>query len=206
MRLIFTFFCLLILINCKKEATKNHSLTVILAYLDSNVSQKKFDIRIYNPLPPPELKDSINNGGRIKNDSVINSLEPLLIFINDSILYSSNFKLKKESIVDFIFIKERSKSKKQSVFLNINSLKERKGILLKSIKQDEFEKKHPDIYLDDNYGGLLSFQNLFISENGKKAYFEVNYFKEKLNSSTYAVYAEFKNEQWVFKPEMISIS
>lgn len=202
-QLVFAFLSLLILLCCHKRVKENDSTSIILAYLDSNVTQKKVDIRVYNPLPPPELKESVNNGGEVKNDSIIKNLVPLRIFINDSIRYSRNFIPPKKDFKDFSFTK---KSIENAVFLNIKSLKERKGIVLESINYVEFSKLYPEIYLDDNYGWLISFENLFVSQDGKKAYFEVIYFKNRLNTQKSTIKAEFKKGKWVFKSEMISIS
>ena len=208
MRLIFYFFILLYLSSCQpRRASENDGISIILDYIDSNVVQKKFDIRIYNPPPPPELKDSINHRGSIKKDSIIKNLVPLRIFINDSIQFSKNLIYKNtDSVKGFSFLKNIIPHKKKSFFLDISRLKKHEGIILESHNSDVFFKIYPNIRVENNYGGFLSFQNLFLSKNGKKAYFEVNYFKHRLNTAIYAVFADFKDGKWEFRSRTISIS
>ncbi len=205
MRLVLYFSILLFLTCCRSGVTKKDNTSVILDYIDLNVTQKNYDTRIYNPPPPPELKDSIGHGGIIKDDSIINKLEKLKIFINDSIRFSENLTYKNEDLVkEFLFLENIHRS--ISIPLDVTNLKERKGINLESVYVNKFLKLYPKIRLENNFGGLLNFQNLFISKNGKKAYFEVSYFKQKLNTVTYAIFAEFKDGQWIYKSEIISIS
>ena len=90
--------------------------------------------------------------------------------------------------------------------MNLNILKNRNSIVLESIHADNFFELYPNIRFNNDYGGMLSFQNLFVSKDGKKAYFEVIYFKNRLNAQKSAIYAEFRNSKWIFKSEIISIS
>tara|TARA_R110000868_G_scaffold411447_2_gene704011 strand:+ start:646 stop:1266 length:621 start_codon:yes stop_codon:yes gene_type:complete len=206
MRLIFCFFILINLSSCQHTTNKNN-LNAILAYINSNVKQNKFDIRIYNPPSPPESKENLAHGGNIKHDSIIAKLEPLHLYISDSIQFDKNFLYKnRDSIKGFSFLKGVINSKKQSIFLNLNILKNGKNIVIEPIGTDKFFELYPDIRFNNNYGGMLSFKNLFVSKDGNKAYFEVIYFKHRLNAQKSAIYAEFKNNIWVFKSRMISIS
>lgn len=206
MRLIFYLFILINFSSCHNTTNKNN-LSAILAYIDSNVKQKKIDIRIYNPPSPPGSKDNLIHKGSIKHDSTIAKLEPLHIYISDSIQYDKNILYKnRDSIEGFSFLKNVINSKKKSIFLNLNTLKSGENIILEPIDVDKFFEIYPSIRFDNNYGGILSFKNLFVSKDGNKAYFEVIYFKNRLNAQKSVIYAEFKKKKWFFSSEMISIS
>jgi hypothetical protein len=164
------------------------------------------DMRIYNSPLPPELKNKKNYVAGIKPDSIVNKLKPLIVYINESIIYEEKFKIKMNPIQRFEFIKNNYLTRsKNSIYLDIKTIEDKKGIILTSIGDKEFYDTYESLRLNDNYGGIMSFQNLFFSKDGSKAYFEINYFKGPLNSSFIAVYAEYNNGKWHFKSELISI-
>lgn len=207
MRLVFYFIILVLLTNCNHKAKDYDNPSIILVYINSTIISENYDIRIYNSPPPPELKDSINLFRSIKQDSLTKNLKPLRIFIGDSILFTKTLNYKKKSFnKEFSFLKNITENAKQSIYLDISPLIKQKGIILESINKHLFFKNYPNIEFEDDYGGFISFQNLFISENRKKAYFEVNYFKHNLNSVSYVVFAEFQDGEWRFQSEIISIS
>lgn len=207
MRLTFSFIILLIFMSCKPSASKNKSASIILDYINSTVTQENYDTRTYNPPPPPELKENNHQEGAFKQDSIINKLDPLHLFISDSIVFSKTLMYKKtDHDKRFSFLKNRAKTAKNSLYLDISTFKERKGIVLERMNDTQFFNRYPEMKYENNYGGFLSFHNLIVSKNGEKAYFEVLYFKHKLNASTYVVFAEFRDGKWTFKSEVISIS
>ncbi|WP_417359099.1 hypothetical protein [Galbibacter sp.] len=161
---------------------------------------------MYVPLPPPDMHDSTYYEGKMKPDSVIRNLKPLTVYINDSIRYDSAFKPKMDFPVGFSFVKEISTSLTPAVYIDINSILRSKEVIIRSIQSSEIENILSTVRYRDNYGGIISFQNLLFSKDQKKAYFEVHYFKGKLNASTYVVYAEWRNGKWKYQLKQLSIS
>lgn len=205
MRLIICFCLVLSFTSCGNTSNIN-DLSIILAYLDVNIKENKFDARIYSPPNPSELKNNVVENKRIKHDSIILKLEPLQLYVSDSIVYDKNLILK-DSIKDFFNSKDYGViSKKRNIYLNLSSLNYSKRIVLKPINENKFYTLYPKIKLDDNYGGLIRFDNLYVSKDGTKACFEVTYFKHKLNASSYIVFADYVNKQWKFKQKVITIS
>lgn len=205
MRLIICFCLLLSFIRCENVSDIN-DLNIILAYIDVNIKENKFDARIYSPPNPSELDNSITENKRIKHDSIISKLEPLQLYISDSILFDKTL-IFRDSIKNFFNSKDYGViSKKRNIYLNLSSLNYGKRIVLKPINENKFYTLFPKIKLNDNYGGLISFDNLHVSKDGTKAYFEVTYFKHKLNASSYVVFAYYVNKQWEFKQKLITIS
>ncbi|MCF8714802.1 hypothetical protein JM658_08170 [Joostella atrarenae] len=144
----------------------------------------------------------------MKPDSIIKNLKPLEIYIGDSIQYDSIFKLKTAIPENFSFIeKKTSIASRQPFAINFSSINvSRKNTILHSIELKEFMKILPSIRYNDNYDGLITFRNLFFSSNGKKAYFEIYYFKGKQNAGSRAIYAEWRNGKWEYQSLPISIS
>ncbi len=204
MRLILVYL-FIFLLKCNEKTTKNHETDVVLDFLKKEINQKGMDMRIYNPPAPPESKNEKDYVTGIKPDSVINKLSPLKIYINDSISYEKKFKLKLNPINGFSFIKDSSLPKNSNpIYLDISHLEEKKGTLLISIGDKTFFDSYESFRLNDDYGGIISFQNLYFSHDGTKAYFEVNYFKGPLNAVFFAVFATYENGKWTFKTEDIS--
>ena len=113
MRLIFCIIILIFLIGCQNTTDKKNS-NVILAYINSNVEQNKFDIRIYTPPSPPDSMNTSIQGGSIKHDSIIAKLTPLHLYISDSITFDDNFLYRHtDSINEFFFLKDAVNSKKK---------------------------------------------------------------------------------------------
>tara|TARA_R110000796_G_C14545718_1_gene433378 strand:+ start:715 stop:1338 length:624 start_codon:yes stop_codon:yes gene_type:complete len=207
MRIIYIFIVALIFFQCTDEDKKNKLPNVIYEYINTEISQKQLDYRIYNPPPPPELYNKDNPSIGLKSDSIISGLKPLVIYINDRIIYDKEFKIKKDTSIEFSFLgKEPFQINKKSIDLDISSVENKKGVKLKSIEDKFFYDNYKSFRQNDNYGGLISFQNLYFSKERDKAYFEINYFKGSLNATLVAVYAVFKNGSWHFKSELISFS
>ncbi len=207
MRLVlFSFFLALFSIQCKNINLKENNTQVVLQYLDQEIKQRGMDMRIGIPPPPPGINDSVILPGRMKPDSVINKLSPLNVYIQDSITYFDHYNLIIEPIEGFTFINEAKRASNKAISLDISALKPRKGIILHSISRQSFDELLDNIRLDEDYGGLVSIKNLFISKNGDKAYFEAVYFKSKHKAATYNVYAEIINGKWDFKSEQITES
>lgn len=206
--IILQFLFIILLLQCGDKNINNDDLPdVVLEFLKTEINQKGMDMRILNPPLPPESKNKKDYGSGIKPDSVINKLSPLKIYINDSISYEKKFKLKLNPINGFSFIKDSSLAQNSNpIYLDISHLDEKKGILLISIGDKTFFDSYESFRLNNDYGGIISFQNLYFSHNGTKAYFEVNYFKGPLNASFVAIFAEYKNGKWHFKSELISIA
>lgn len=207
MRLIFLCFLVIISFQCVEKTKQNNKPNVILEFLTKEINQKGLDIRVLNPPLPPELKGKTDYVSGIKPDSLINKLEPLILHINDSIIYDELFKTKMNPIEGFEYLKTDTFPKnKNSIYLNISTVKDKKGIVLKSINDKAFYENHKSERLNDNYGGLMCFRNLFFSKNQQNAYFEIYYYKGPLEAIFLAVYAEYKNSKWHFKSELISFS
>lgn len=198
---IIFIFLMLACSNTKQQANPES----IYAYIETHINQSKYDTRLYTPPPPPELKDSVGHSGHIKPDSITQKLKPLRIYIDPMVDYDSILPQKRsDPLGDLSFI-----NKKQNIPLELdsNQFSKRRGITLLIIGQDEFFSTNKELYLDEGYGGLVSFQNLYCSKNGQKAYFEVSYFKGRLNAATYAVICtKQKDGSWAFKSQLLSIS
>lgn len=200
---LFIFFTLLI--QACSDANQQANPEAIYAYIETHINQRKYDTRLYDPPPPPELQDSVRHSGRIKPDSITNKLKPLRIYINPIVDYDTIVpQVKSNSIGDLSFIGER-----QNIPLRIdsNQFSKKEGITLLATQQDEFFSTYKELYLDEGYGGFVSFHNLYCSKNGQNAYFEVSYFKGRLNATTYAVFCtKQKDGTWTFKSQLLSIS
>lgn len=198
---LIVIFALGLCSQCSKPID-NHN-EVIIQFLNE---QK--DPRMYVPPPPPGSNDSTYYNGKRKADSIISNLEPLIIYVNDSIRYSATIQLKTDFPEGFNFIQEIPISSDQAEHIDISTLST-DGIddpYFQSIQPSEIENILSRVRYEDNYGGIISFYNLVFSENQDKAYFEVHYFMGKLNASNHAIYAEFKNGKWTFKSQLLSIS
>lgn len=203
MRLIFSIFFLFGLLSCESRSSSS-DLNVLVEYLQSNIEQNKFDIRFYNPPLPPELK---HNRTQKKHDSIIAKLMPLKLYIADSVTYENNLSYDHvDSIIDSIFLNKTLVYKSKHFPLPLSISNDYEKINLKSIGRLKFFNIYPDIKLNDDYGGLIYFKNLYMSKDGKKSYFEVNYFKHELNSASYIVYGQYVNNAWVFKSKLMTIS
>ncbi|MBS9464021.1 hypothetical protein KIM67_16485 [Flagellimonas sp. 389] len=188
-----------------KSQFQNNSLA-IECFIEDKINQREFDIRIYDPPPPPELRDSIKHNGQIKPDSIIERLAPLHIYINESITYDNVFKPKVVPDKDFDFI-DSKKKKKGGEFLEVKSITKKKGIILNSFSSNDFLQLYELVNLQKGYGGFVTFKNLYYSEDGRKAYFEFILYRRRLNSSTAIIYAEKRNDgSWKFKMKAVSIS
>ena len=94
MRLIICFCLVLSFTSCGNTSNIN-DLSIILAYLDVNIKENKFDARIYSPPNPSELNNNVVENKRIKHDSIILKLEPLQLYVSDSIVFDKNLILKR---------------------------------------------------------------------------------------------------------------
>lgn len=208
MRLILVLFIIAQLASqCKKRDTiADDKCGVVLQFIRDEITQNKMDIRIYEPPPPPELKDSTNHSGSFRHDSIINNLELLTIYINDSIRNGLIDRLPGELLKEFSFLDSIAPSLEPPIRLDIGSIPERKGIILKSIHFGEFQKMQQSLRNKEGYGGFITIQNLYFSKNGKKAYFEIHFFKDKLNATTKSVFANWKNGKWEYTEKLRSIS
>src|SRR5690606_10412649 len=185
MRLI-TIFLLIIVLSSHCSKTNINQNGVIIQFLSEQFNNKK-DFRMYTPPPPPDMNDSTYYEGKLKPDSVIKNLKPFIVYVNDSIRYDSVFKSKMDFPAGFSFVKSIYTSSKQAVYLDISSIsrKGNKEVIVQSIESSEIENILSRVRYNDNYGGIINFQNLFFTENGEKAYFEVQYYQGKLNAGTY---------------------
>lgn len=206
MRLIFYSFITILIFGCKQGIKNTNDLEVISAYIELNLNREKFDLRIYNPPLPPE-EDSTNYEVGIKHDSILDEIGELKVYLNSEIVFEREFKIDlQDSIKSFLQLKKEFRPILEPQTIQRLDFRKKQGIKLEIVDRDKFLKIYPDIKFNDNYGGLLSFQNLYFSNDGKKAYFEIVYFKSRLNSSTKAVFAEFKSGEWFFNSYMLSIS
>lgn len=200
---LFIFFTLLI--QACSNINQQPNPEAIYAYIETHINQRKYDTRLYDPPPPPELQDSVRHSGRIKPDSIKYKLKPLRIYIDPIVDYDSILPQEKsDPMEDLSFIDER-----QTIPLRIDSTQfsEKEGITLLAVEQDEFFSTYKELYLDEGYGGFVSFHNLYCSKNGQKAYFEVSFFKGRLNAATYAVFCtKQKDGTWEFESQLLSIS
>jgi len=206
MRIIKYTFLILVLLNaCNTDVSKQVEQEVILDYIEARIAQNGNDPRLSYPPPPPELWDSLGKSGRRKPDSVIAKLKPLQIYINRTIKYDSVFE-PFEVEPGYEFLNDVNNTGPRQVNLDISEIPAVTRIDLKSIDRDDFFEIYESIRLDDEYGGLISFKNLYYSENGNRAYFEIVVFVAGLDGSVRAVYAEFIGGEWEFKIIPISIS
>lgn len=206
MRLNKRYIIVLLLISgCRGKNSFQDNTLVVQAFIESKINQRSFDIRIFDPPPPPELQGSIGHQGQVRSDSIIKKLSPLQVYINSSIVYDSNFNPNQDTTKDFYL--ENSKPVNGGRDLNIEGLKKKRGVILNSTTAEKFFEVYPSINLKEGYGGFVSFKNLYYSEDGKKAVFQFTYYRRKLNSSTSIVYAEKQNDgSWEFTLEIVSIS
>lgn len=202
--LIFLSILAPIFNGCNKTQEKI-GLEAINVYLENNINNIRYDIRIFDPPPPPEWQDSLNHNGRIRPDSVIKNLKPLKIYVNIDIEYDSGFISDIKPIKGFSFVNDISPYM-ASQSLDSTYFSKKQGIILEFISKKDFFLKYERIQHNEDYGGLVSFRNLIYSEDGKKAVFEFSYFKGKLNASTSIIYAEKQDGTWIFLSEPISIS
>jgi hypothetical protein len=201
--LLITIICT-ILYSCTNKVSLGNKTDVVIEFLIYSLSKNKLDSRMYNPPPPPEVADSLYE--EKKHDTIIKSLKPLKIYLNSNILRDSSFKHINKPPKGFHFLKKLSTSKNYKLPLKNNLLKNSSPIIFIPTTDDDFTRRYDSIRFMEDYGGLISFQNLIFSEKGKKAYFEISFFKSKLNASTSAVYAEWVDGNWKFIVIPISIS
>ena len=202
MKYFLSFF--LVLQACNTKVEQAVKADVILKYIELHMAQTHLDPRLYNPPSPPELWDSLGRLGSKKPDSIIKKLKPLQVFVTKVVQYDSVFEPWKSPKPGYDFLSEPSKTGPKEVILDLAQIPKVKGMVLEGVSKEEFMEKYESIKLDYDYGGLYSFVNLFYSDDGKKAYFEVKYFKGKLDASSKAVYAQFIEGAWEY--EVIPVS
>ncbi|NKI25507.1 hypothetical protein HCG49_02900 [Arenibacter sp. 6A1] len=202
--LIFLSILAPIFNGCNKTQEKT-GLEAINAYVENNVNNIRYDIRIFDPPPPPEWQDSLKHNGRTRPDSVIKHLKPLKVYVTIDIEYDSAFISDLKPVKGFSFVKD-IKPYKASLSLDSTSFSKKQGIILEFLSRKDFFLKHERIQHEEDYGGIVSFRNLICSVDGSRAVFEVSYFKGKLNASTAIVYAEKQDGTWIFHSKPISIS
>ena len=189
--------------------TKKESIipeVVIHMYIEEYVNNRKNDIRLYEPPPPYELQDSLRHKGRMKPDSIIANLKPLKVYVNLEVKYDSVFIVYKKPKIGYDFIK-KIKPNKKKIILKESLFDKKQGVVLEFSMSKAFFKKHKKIQYDEGYGGFVSFRNLYYSEDGKKAIFEIDYYKRRLNSSSSIIYAEKQSDgTWEFQSESLSVS
>jgi hypothetical protein len=200
-----TLLLLVLLYACNTIVTKPIEPEVILDYIEARINQNGNDPRLSYPPPPPELWDSLGKSGGRKPDSVIAKLKPLQIYIANAIKYDSVFEPFGVP-TGYEFLNDVNNKRPKQVNLDISEIPTVTGIDLRAIDRDDFFEIYESIRLDDEYEGLVRFHNLFYSENGNKAYFEIIVFVAGLDGSVRAVYAEFINGEWEFKIVPVSIS
>ncbi len=206
MRLIFYSLITILIFGCRQRIKKTNDLEVVTSYIELNLNREKFDLRIHNPPLPPE-KDSTNYVVGIKHDSILNEMDELKVYLNSEIVFEREFKIDlQDSIKSFLQLKKEFRPMLESQTIQGLDFRKKQGIKLEIVSKDKFFKIYPDVKFDNSYGGLLSFQNLYFSNDGKKAYFEIVYFKSRLNSSTIAIFAEFKSGKWFFNSYTLSVS
>ena len=204
--IIYCFVILFFIQNCTVKSQFLDNTLVVQNFIETKIDQRTFDLRIFNPPPPPELRDSIKHDGQIRPDSIIESLAPLQVYVNRSIDYDNAFKAKVKPAKGFEFIGSKKKNKGGG-FLEVENFTKKKGIILHSFSSDDFDGLFKSVNLQEGYGGFVSFKNLYYSEDGKKAYFEFIFYRRKLNSSTSIIYAEKQDDgSWKFNMETVSIS
>jgi len=203
MKLLLILFALLIQACLGTDRQRNPE--AIYAFVETHINQREHDIRRYDPPPPPELRDSVGHNGRMKPDSVLYRLKPLRIYINPIVNYDSIIPGGAGiALGDLPFVEE---SQNFQLRLDPNRFLKKEGVLLLSTEQDVFFSMDKGLLVDEGYGGFVSFQNLYCSRDGQKAYFEFSIFKGSLNAATYAVNGEKqKDGTWEFKSQLLSIS
>jgi hypothetical protein len=96
---------------------------------------------------------------------------------------------------------------RKDIKLNGMSFDRKDGINIEFLSSEAFSKKQRIIQFDEDYGGFLSFKNLYYSKDSKKAIFKIDFYKGRLNSSSSIIYAEKQSDGiWKFESELLSIS
>ena len=188
-----------------KEGDIPVNLEPIDSYINQFVNNKKYDPRLYDP-PTAPWRNIEQHNGRMKHDSILKNLSPLTNYINLEVKYDAEVKFGNKPKIGFEFI-EDIKPLRKNLYLKGGSFDKEEGIVLEFLSSEDFFKKHKKIQYQEGYGGFTSFRNLYYSEDGKKAVFEMDFFKRRLNSSSSVIYAEKQiDETWTFYIEMKSIS
>ena len=202
-----SLFLALVFQGCKARQQARQQpadLEVINAYITEFVNNRKYDMRLYDP-PPSPWQDSIKHNGRRRPDSIIEKLEPLRIHLGIEIDYNT-VNHDPHPIKGFEFAEDPHRHSRKSLFLK-TSFPKKKGIILEFLPAADFFAKYKRIRYTEGYGGFISFKNLYCSDDGKKAVFEMYFFKGRLNSSTSIMYAKKQPDgSWEFQNVMISIS
>ncbi|WP_339142304.1 hypothetical protein [Croceitalea sp. MTPC5] len=179
---------------------------VIQAYIEEYVNNRTNDIRLYDPPPPPEWKDSLQHKGRRKHDSVLQNLKILRVYVNHHVAYDTIIPAHRKFKVDDDFMKKPLVVNK-GFLLDHTAFSKKDGIMLAFISSDEFFENYEENQRKEGYGGFFSFKNLYYSKDGKKAIFEMNFYKRKMNGSSSVIYAEKDDDgTWKFQSELKSIS
>lgn len=207
MRVVISFFIVFVYIlifnGCAISQNQSNS-DVINQYIEEYVNNNKYDIRLYDPPPPPELQDSIGHNGRRKPDSIANKLKPLKIYVNAMVKYDSAVDINIKKRFSFV---NKIKPYGNDFLLEKTVFSKKPGIILEFLSSEAFFNKGEKIQYDENYGGLVSFKNLYYSKDKKKAFFVFSIYHSKLNSSTSAIYAQKEDDgTWTFKSVLISMS
>jgi len=199
------FIFVIILMQSCSDTVQQADPEVIYVYIETYINNRKFDTGLYDPPPPPELQDITGHSGRIKPDSIINKLKPLKVYINPIVSYDSILSpLKTNFSEDFSFIDEEQNT---PIWLDLNKFSKKKGVTLLTKQKDEFFSNYEILRLKNRYGGYVGFQNLYCSKDKQEAYFEVYYFKGRLNAANYAVFCiKQKDGTWIFESQLLSIS
>jgi len=148
MRIItYCFISFILIMSCGVNSQFQDNSAVIQDFIDAKINQRTFDIRIFDPPPPPELQDSIKHEGRIKSDSIIERLTPLQVYIDSVIEYDNTFEPKTISIKGFEFID--SKREKGGNVIDTGSLTKKKRINLNWISSEDFFNIYKSINLKE---------------------------------------------------------
>ncbi|MDO6471002.1 hypothetical protein [Maribacter sp. 1_MG-2023] len=203
--LVILSISILVFDGCRiKEKSINPD--AINVYIGDYINNQKYDIRLYDPPPPPQWKDSLKHIGRMKPDSIVSNLVPLKIYIDLEIKFDSNFLHDQKLKRDFSFM-DNNEFPAKNFLLEKIKFDEKKGVELEFLSSEEFFKKQDKIQFNEDYGGFISFRNLYYSKDGKKAVFEMNFYKRRLNSSSSIIYAKkLSDGSWKYQSELKSIS
>lgn len=201
MRLIILIITGLILNGCNSDKNHLNNKDIIYSFLKEKLDAGVFNSMGLVPPAPPEGHNDL-----VKPDSIKKNLVPLIVYVADSLNYDEKFIINIEYPRDFVFIKKAQRKSKKTLDVDFNTLNYNNTVQFKFTGREHFFDSLDILKSQNNYGGLLSFDNLFFSDDGSRAYFEVTYFKGKLNSSKAAIFATFKNGKWTFETLTISIS
>ena len=189
MRLIYILIISFFLFSCTSNKTEKEIYDVVLNSIVQPIAL----------LPPPEFGNDSNVISKAVKDSLYNV--SLNVAVSSKMI---GFKFKNEELS---FTDKVNKGEIEYYVSNKILASEllfgRNSLSFEIISEEDLK----DIFIYDNYNGLLKISNIQYNNNNNKALVVVSYSMGKLSGNTVLFYLEKKPESWIIlKSRSLSVS